>query len=221
MANTTWVRGKLEGVGPAIQSLKGLQRGVRRKILLRAVNKALDPLLKSAKSATPVGETGLAKKSLGKKVKVYAAKGVVVGVMGPRRGLRKTRSGQKIRTALGKRYAQAGVDPVKYFHFLETGRKESRIPDEGLKMLRSLWRMGTRYRPAALGRIKRYARMFSVSSGRAPLAMSSGKQIYGVRARAVTKTPKPISRAWASGKAAAEAAFIQEIKDGLLREAMK
>lgn len=218
MAGTTWVQGRLEGVGPAIQSLKNLDRRTRRNILQRAVNRALNPLLKIAKAATPVGETGLARKSLGNKSKVYAAKGVVVGVMGPRRGYKKTRDGSRVLTALGRRYMAAGVDPVKYFHFLETGRKESRIPDEGLQTLKALWRMLPRGRPFALARIRRYAQMFPRSSGRPPLALSDGKTIYGVRARAVTNPPKPITMAWKNGKALAEAAFIQAIKDGLLRE---
>lgn len=128
------ISGKLDGMKQSLASLAGLGRTVRNQILRKALDKATQPMLKRAKQLAPRGPTGLLRKSLGRKIKTYRRSGVVVAILGPRKGFRKVVNGKP-------------VDPVRYAHLVELGRgavavKKARILSSGTKVF------GRRVRPA-------------------------------------------------------------------------
>jgi HK97 gp10 family phage protein len=104
------IKARFEGVQSAIQALDGLDKKIRRKGIRKAALAAGTIILKAAKGRV-VKETGLLRKSLGKKVKVYT-KGVGVAVVGPRVGFKQevTRRGVKVWS-----------NPVRYAHLVELG----------------------------------------------------------------------------------------------------
>ncbi len=119
-------KAELGGLEDLKKQLDALKQGVRNKILRPAMAKATRLVLKEAKSqlkAVLRGSegTGLLLKSLGSKVGMNR-KGVVYGVVGPRTGFKKTRQG-KVQTKLGAKFAAANVDPVRYAHLVEKGRR--------------------------------------------------------------------------------------------------
>jgi HK97 gp10 family phage protein len=64
--------------------LQQLPPALLRKLARTSVGKALTPMVSAAKTKAP-RESGLLKKSLGKKIKTYAARNRVVGIAGPRK----------------------------------------------------------------------------------------------------------------------------------------
>lgn len=120
------IQGKITGLEDVLKSLKELPAKLRKKHLRKAVDKGGKVLLDSAKQKAPV-ETGLLRKSLGKKVKVYPS-GVAVCVIGPRKGFKR----EVIQTAKGvalfsaKKHAdedgeRSFRDPRFYAHLVELG----------------------------------------------------------------------------------------------------
>lgn len=105
---------QVQGAKQVIKRLNKLKRGVKNKILRKAITKSCQPVAKAAKANTPI-ETGLLKKSLGHKVKTY--KDDVVGIVGPRRGM------GKVVTVRGRKVYR---DPVKYAHLVERGTVDSK-----------------------------------------------------------------------------------------------
>jgi len=114
----------VQGDRALIRRLGALKRGIARRIVSRASNKVIGPVAKAAKRNCPV-DTGLLKKSIGKRTKTYRGSGAVVSVVGPRKGF----AGQD---AQGRQ-----KDPTKYAHlaerkhgFLKAAWKahESRLP---------------------------------------------------------------------------------------------
>lgn len=77
---------RLEGADRLLKKLDRLKKGVRNKIVRRALMKASTPILKSAKARVPVDSKTL-KKSLGRKSKTYKNGNVVV-VIGARGNVR-------------------------------------------------------------------------------------------------------------------------------------
>jgi len=75
----------LQGHKKLLRKLQRLPDAVQRRILRPAVNKALTPINRDAKRRAPK-ETGLLRRSIGKKVKVYKRTGVVWGAVGIRKG---------------------------------------------------------------------------------------------------------------------------------------
>lgn len=116
------VRMRVAGMDRLLKRLDGLEKKVRNQILRKATFKASEPVYKDARRSAPKGETGLLKKSIGRRVRVYRKSGVVVVVVGPRTGFRKSRAGRVV-TALGKKYQAAGVNPTRYAHLVEFGRR--------------------------------------------------------------------------------------------------
>lgn len=103
------VKVELKGLQQAINSLQGLSRTVRNKILRKAITKAVQPITKDAKARAP-RRTGALRKSIGYKVVTYKRNGTVTGVIGPRKGFARMLNGSRI-------------DPVYYAHLVELGRK--------------------------------------------------------------------------------------------------
>ncbi len=113
------IKAKLEGLDRALALLRELPKKLAKKTLRAGVNQATKLLLSEAKSRVPPS-TGLLRKSLGRKVKVY--KGAVVGIVGPRKGF-------KIQVGVRMRGPNKGtpvyMDPVRYAHLVENGTSHS------------------------------------------------------------------------------------------------
>lgn len=108
------IRAKIDGLSDVTERLKNIDKGIRKKALRKACGAAGTIILKAAK-ARARKDTGLLRKSLGKKVKVYSS-GVGVAVIGPRLGFRQTvKRGGREMTA----------NPVKYAHLVELGTRHS------------------------------------------------------------------------------------------------
>ena len=127
MANRVEVRGLEE----SFARLREQAKQVQQKVLRSAVGKATRVMLKGQKRRVPVevGRDELSrarskrlKKSLGVKVKTYRASGVIVGLIGPRRGFREQVG---VRTR-GKNVGQpVYYDPAKTAHLVEKGTSRS------------------------------------------------------------------------------------------------
>src|SRR5690348_17333966 len=109
------------------ENLKKLETKAARKANRKGVAAASRLLAKKAKGRVHRGHggvPGLLKKSIGSKTKTYRGSGVTVGIIGPRKGFLHVLKG-------GKR-----VDPVKYAHIEENGRrivvaKKSKVLTDG------------------------------------------------------------------------------------------
>jgi HK97 gp10 family phage protein len=85
--------------------LQQLTPALQRKLTRQSVSKALSPMVSAAKQKAP-RESGLLKKSLGKKIKSYASRNRVVGIAGPRKETVGEYNGKLRR-------------PVRYAHIVE------------------------------------------------------------------------------------------------------
>lgn len=140
------VSAKIEGLEPLIKSLQALEKKAAKKILKDAVNEGSKLILKAAKANVPTGPTGLLKKSLGRKVKVYRNTGKVVAIIGPRSGFKQTKQGKQL-TALGKKFKDAGANPVHYAHLVEFGRHA--VSPQDAKVLAIAFPDAVAFRPSA------------------------------------------------------------------------
>ncbi len=115
------VRGRIDGLPGLLRSLEGLQDKLRKKTLKDAIGAASKVVLWEARRRAPRG-SGLLRKSLGRKVKVYRNSGVVVGIIGPRTGF-------KIQVGVRIRGKNAGkpiyANPTQYAHLVELGTRRS------------------------------------------------------------------------------------------------
>jgi HK97 gp10 family phage protein len=107
---------KLRVESKAIASLAArlaqVDRKAARKAIKAGVNEVTQAVLWDAKALVPK-RTGLLRKSLGRKVKSYRGGAVITGIIGPRKGFRTMING-------------VFVNPVKYAHLVEYGRREVR-----------------------------------------------------------------------------------------------
>lgn len=105
------ISGKIEGLADVLRALDGVGKKVRKKALRKAVTKAARTVLWAAK-ATVKKKTGLLRRSLGQRIKVYRESGAVVGIVGPRTGFKQevTRDGKKVLS-----------NPTRYAHLVELG----------------------------------------------------------------------------------------------------
>jgi HK97 gp10 family phage protein len=166
----------------AIAALAGrlaeIDRKIARKALKAGINEVSKAVLWDAKSLVPK-RTGLLRKSLGRKIKSYRNGAVIVGIIGPRKGFRLVING-------------VPVNPVKYAHLVEFGRREVRP-----KKKKVLAGSGI---PVA---------------GKASKQMGPYRQvIFGKRVRSVA--PRPFLRpAWEHNKARAVGVIIQALHAAL------
>jgi HK97 gp10 family phage protein len=119
------IKGTFTGLDDVFKRLGHLNRTVRNRILRAAINEATKPLLDDAKQRAP-RQSGLLRKSLGRKVKTYRASGVVVAIIGPR----SKPSFKRQVTVRDKRTGKTRSEyrnPVKYAHLQEQGRKAVRV----------------------------------------------------------------------------------------------
>lgn len=122
---------KTMSIGAASKKLEKIGQKILGKTLRKAVNAAASQVLKAAKSSVPV-QSGLLKKSLGKKVRLYKGGTVAVALIGPRTGFKKivviaagkgavasTKKGQKLLAQGGRTYTR---NPARYAHLVEKKR---------------------------------------------------------------------------------------------------
>lgn len=107
---------RVEGLEEVLKQLDEFPKKLRNKHLKKAVNDASKTVLQGAKARCP-RESGLLRKSLGRKVKVYRHSGVVMGIVGARLGFK-----QEVTRGKGKwKSMQVVSNPVKYLHLVELG----------------------------------------------------------------------------------------------------
>jgi HK97 gp10 family phage protein len=107
------VQYKMSGGRELQRALAKFSPGRQRAIARRALASASTLTLRAAKQRAPV-ETGLLRKSLGKKTKTYPNKGTVVVAIGPRTGFRRL---VRVKGKLVRR------NPTKYAHLVEFGSR--------------------------------------------------------------------------------------------------
>lgn len=121
------IKAEITGLEDLVKQLRDeLPRRMQSKILKKAIGDGSKVILKAARQKVPKGETGLLKKSLGRRIKVYRLSGKVIAMVGPRTGFKKTKAG-RVRTKLGEEFSSAQVDPSKYAHLVEKGTKPHAI----------------------------------------------------------------------------------------------
>lgn len=114
------IKAQVEGAKEVLAAIGGLADKLKKKLLKKAVGEAGRLVLKRAKQLVP-RDSGLLKKSLGRKVKVYRNTGTAVAIVGPRKGFR-----QPVTRAKGRwKPRTETADPIKYAHLIEQGTGHS------------------------------------------------------------------------------------------------
>lgn len=116
---------KIDGLDGLLKRLDALKRSKRTAVLRKATAAGAKIVLAAAKSNLKgfgfKRKDSLLLQSLGSKV-VVTKTGGVYAVVGPRTGTKTTRAGRVV-TKLGAKFASVGVNPVRYAHLVEHGRK--------------------------------------------------------------------------------------------------
>lgn len=125
---------KLNGLQDVMQRLNAVNGELRSTILRKATTAGAQVLTKEAKGRAP-RETGLLRKSLGYKVRVYRGGELVLAMVGPRSGFKRSVvtlgsrgaiSGTKAASKLLAAGGFAGTrNPVRYAHMSEFGTSRS------------------------------------------------------------------------------------------------
>lgn len=130
------IRAKIDGLQDLIRQLNEYKQSVRTKIMRPALKKVGKVILDSAKANLKAHgfkrSDSLLLQSLGTKIGV-SRRGNIYVVVGPRTGFKRTKAG-KVQTALGKKFAAAKANPVRYAHLVERGRK-ALVPKKAKAML--------------------------------------------------------------------------------------
>lgn len=108
------IRGKIGGLGDVFRKLDGVKNALRNRILRAAVGDGMKVVLDAAKAGAP-RDSGLLRRSLGRRVKVYRNSGVVVGIVGPRTGFK-----EAVATKRGRTVTR---NATKYAHLVELGTR--------------------------------------------------------------------------------------------------
>lgn len=105
------VKDTITGLDDLFARLKAIPKKLQNKALKDGVGKAGKEILWKAKGKAP-RKSGLLRKSLGRKVKVYRNSGAAVAIVGPRKGFKglAERGGREVMS-----------DPVRYAHLVELG----------------------------------------------------------------------------------------------------
>lgn len=101
----------LTGLTSALAALDKVSDRLRGKVLRKALTAGQKPLIAAARSRAPK-RTGLLRKSLGSKVKIYRTSNSFVAVTGPRTSIQGEHKGKK-------------VVPARYAHLVELGTKRA------------------------------------------------------------------------------------------------
>ena len=97
-------------INELVAKLASIDRKIGRKALKDGINEGTKVVTADAKAGVP-RRTGQLRKSIGRKVWVKKGGAVIYGLVGPRKGFRTLYQGKYI-------------DPVKYAHLVEFGRRE-------------------------------------------------------------------------------------------------
>ena len=123
----------IEGDNRLMRVFRTLPDTMRKKHVRRGVTKAARVIAREARDYAPV-QTGLLRRSIGSKVKTYG--GTIMGIVGPRAGMRQRVAlvrKRKSRWLTGKRAVKTAAilghhteyrDPAKYAHLVEFGTGE-------------------------------------------------------------------------------------------------
>lgn len=103
------IKAHIEGVEKLQAIMAGLPAQVARRVLRPALNAEGSKVVTQSKQLVPK-QTGLFKRSMGKKTKTYTQTGNIIVIVGPRTGYRQVIGGKP-------------HDPVKYAHLVEFGAK--------------------------------------------------------------------------------------------------
>ena len=112
----------LQGDRELLNMLNALPDRVFAKVVKRATNSAMTPVLRDAKkiaSSNLIKDTGLLAESLGRKQKVYKRSGIVVVIVGPRKGFKR----KVERNYFGGEKKMVWADPLHYAHLVEFGHR--------------------------------------------------------------------------------------------------
>lgn len=155
-----------------IGKLGALDKKVAKKALRAGISAASRRVMMDAKALVPK-RSGQLRRSIGRKMWMRKGGSVIAGIIGPRRGFRVV-------------YLGKYIDPVKYAHLVEFGRRE-----------------------VVAGKAK------GKGTGKKVLSEGGrGGVVYGVRVRSVP--PHPFMRpAWERNKARATGLIIQELVKGI------
>lgn len=112
------VKVTVDGLAPLMTRLAALRQTERSKILRKAVNACSGVVLNAAKALAP-RNSGLLKRSLGRRIRTYRRTGRVVGVVGPRTNMKSA--------VTLKSGATRWANPTRYAHLAEFGRGPVRV----------------------------------------------------------------------------------------------
>lgn len=101
----------ITGLKPLLSKLAGLRSTEAKAVRRRALMEASKPVLQAAKSLVNL-ETGLLRRSLGRRVRTYRSGSTIVVIIGPRSGFK-----QEVKRKRGFVLA----NPTKYAHLTEFG----------------------------------------------------------------------------------------------------
>lgn len=116
----------------AHRQLRRLEEGIRKRVVVKATRSGGKVALRIARVLVPVEDAtdslsrarrGLLRKSMGIRIAVYKQSGVVLAVIGPRRGFKRAIG---IRTRGKHKGLPVFADPAKYAHLVEYGTRRSR-----------------------------------------------------------------------------------------------
>lgn len=114
------IQARVEGLDAVLKALAAADKKVRKKGVRKMAAEGGKLVLKRAKQLVP-RETGLLKKSLGRKVKAYPKSGVAVAVIGPRN---EAKFRQQVTRTRGRRAPRTLIaNPVRYAHLVEGGTR--------------------------------------------------------------------------------------------------
>jgi len=108
------INAHIEGLEELQAVLRTLPGKISRRVMRPALSAEGTKVVQAARQKVPQ-ETGLLKKSLGKKVKTYTDTNAVVAIVGPRSGFRQIIDGRP-------------KNPVKYAHLVEFGARPHLMP---------------------------------------------------------------------------------------------
>lgn len=111
---------KIEGLKPYLKAMQSLKGSAQRRVLRKAITDATKPVLKTAKAKAPK-DSGLLRKSLGRKTVTLKKRATVIGMVGPRTGFKKEVT---VRRSARKPSVEIR-DPNRYAHLVEFGTSHS------------------------------------------------------------------------------------------------
>lgn len=198
------IKGRLAGVAGLKAVLKTAGPKAFKEGARKGVTAAAQVVSKAAKGLVPTRTKSL-KKAIGHKVKANKQKTGYVGVVGPRKDVKGAVVGgtgkrrAKFRRKVKHKGRELIVNPVKYAHLVEKGRKAVRRKESTGNKAKRLFGKLTK----ALG--------LGGNSARRPV-LSDGQTVFGPKVKAVP--PRPFMRpAWEGNKERCAALIRQKLKE--------